>query len=241
VTIHPGLTARDSVDDQGVLDFDMLQTGHSGGNSYAKTIDHVTGELVRSPRMPVLVGEVNYEGILDASRQEVQRFVFWSCILNGAGGHTYGANGIWQVNTARQPYGPSPYGGCWGGPPWNVAAELPGSEQLGLAKQLLTRYEWWRLEAHPEWAEPHWSKDNYELPYAAGIPARLRIVFIPVIFTRLKIRNLESGVSYRAFFFDPRKGEDQPIGDVASDAQGDWQAPLLPTFDQWVLVLEAKT
>jgi hypothetical protein len=241
VTIHPGLTARDSVDDQGVLDFDMLQTGHSGGKSYAKTVDHVTGELVRSPRMPVVVGEVNYEGILDASRQDVQRFVFWSCILNGAGGHTYGANGIWQVNTARQPYGPSPYGGCWGGPPWNVAAELPGSEQLGVAKRLFTRYEWWRLEAHPEWAEPHWSKDNYELPYAAGIPARLRIVFIPVIFTRLKIRNLEAGVSYRAFFFDPRKGEDQPIGDVTPDAQGDWQAPLLPTFEQWVLVLEAKT
>ena len=51
--------------------------------------------------MPVLVGEVCYEGILEASRQEVERFMFWTSILNGAAGHTYGANGIWQVNTAR--------------------------------------------------------------------------------------------------------------------------------------------
>ena len=241
VTIHPGLTARDTVDDQSVLDFDMLQTGHSGGKSYPKTIDNVTGDLRRSPRMPVLVGEVNYEGILDGSRQEVQRFVFWASTLSGAGGHTYGADGIWQVNTAKQPYGPSPYGGCWGGPPWDVAARLPGSEQLGVAKRLLSRYPWWRLEPHPEWADPRWSKDNYELPYAAGIPGELRIVFIPVIFTRLKIKSLEAGLSYKASFFDPRTGDEHPIGDVAGDAQGEWQAPLLPTFEQWVLVLEKKS
>jgi hypothetical protein len=240
VTIHPGMTARDTVDDQAVLDFDMLQTGHSGAKSYPRTLDNVTGELARNPRMPVLAGEVNYEGILDASRQDVQRFVFWASILSGAGGHTYGANGIWQVNTPQQPYGPSPHGGCWGGPPWDVAAKLPGSEQIGIAKRLLTRYPWWRLEPHPEWAEPRWSKDNYELPYAAGIPGELRIVFIPVIFGQLKVKSLEPGAPYRAFFFDPRTGEEHSLGDVAADAQGVWQAPLLPTYEQWVLVMERK-
>lgn len=241
VTIHPPLTARDTVEDPSVLDFDMLQTGHSGGKSYPKTLDQVTGELTRSPRMPVLVGEVNYEGILDGSRHDVQRFIFWASILSGAGGHTYGANGIWQVNTRQQPYGPSPYGGCWGGPPWDVAAALPGSEQIGIAKRWLARYPWWRLEPHPEWTEPRWSKENYELPYAAGIPGELRIVFIPVIFTRLKMKSLETSVTYRTFFFDPRTGEERPLGDVTSDAHGEWQAPLLPTFEQWVLVMERKT
>jgi hypothetical protein len=240
VTIHPGLTARDSVEDPSVLDFDMLQTGHSGGKSYSRTLDTITGELARSPRMPVLAGEVNYEGILDGSRQEVQRLVFWASILSGAGGHTYGANGIWQVNTAAQPYGPSPHGGCWGGPPWDVAARLPGSEQLGIAKRFLSRYPWWRLEPHPDWAEPRWSKDNYELPYAAAIPGELRIVFVPVIFTRLKMKSLEPRLNYRAFFFDPRTGDEHSIGDVTADAQGEWQAPLLPTFEQWVLVMEKK-
>ena len=75
--------------------------------------------------MPVLAGEVCYEGILEASRQEIQRFMFWTCILNGAGGHTYGANGIWQVNTRERPYGPSPHGRSWGDVPWDVAARSP--------------------------------------------------------------------------------------------------------------------
>ena len=75
--------------------------------------------------MPVLVGEVCYEGILEASRQEIQRFMFWTCILNGAGGHTYGANGIWQVNTRERPFGPSPHGRSWGDVPWDVAARTP--------------------------------------------------------------------------------------------------------------------
>src|SRR5438128_4943039 len=36
------------------------------------------------------------------------RFMFWACVLSGAAGHSYGANGIWQVNRPGQPYGPSP-------------------------------------------------------------------------------------------------------------------------------------
>ena len=43
--------------------------------------------------MPVLVGEVDYEGHMMANRQDIQRYMFWSCLLNGAAGHTYGAGG----------------------------------------------------------------------------------------------------------------------------------------------------
>ena len=101
--------------------------------------------ILKTPQMPVLAGEVCYEGILEASRQEIQRFMFWTCILNGAGGHTYGANGIWQVNTREHPFGPSPHGRSWGDVPWDVAAHLPGSQHIGLSKGLLMKYPWWRL------------------------------------------------------------------------------------------------
>ena len=239
ITIHPSSTARDSVEDPAVLDFDMLQTGHSDRKSYPNTIDTVTAEVARNPRMPVLVGEVCYEGIMDENRQEVSRFAFWASILSGAGGHTYGADGIWQVNTPEQPYGPSPHGRSWGGPSWDKAAQLPGSEQLGLAKQFLARFEWWRLEPHPEWVDPRWSKQDYQLPYAAGIPGKLRIVFIPPTWEPPTIKSLEAGVSYRATFFDPRNGKDVPIGDV-SPGSGIWKVPITPTFEQWILVLEKK-
>ncbi len=240
ITIHPSSTARDSVEDPSVLDFDMLQTGHGDRTSYPNTINKVTGELERTPRMPVLAGEVCYEGILDENRQEVSRFVYWACMLSGAAGHTYGADGIWQVNTAEHPFGPSPHGRSWGGPPWNVAAELPGSHQVGLAKKLLSSYEWWRLEPHPEWVEPRWTTENYQLPYCAAIPGELRIVFVPLLWGAPKITHLESDLGYQASFFDPRTGTRTPIGEVRADAQGAWQAPLTPTFEQWVIILEKK-
>jgi len=67
--------------------------------------------------MPVLVGEVCYEGIMEANREEIQRPLFWGCMLSGAAGHTYGANGIWQVNIKEKPSGPSPHGISWGALP----------------------------------------------------------------------------------------------------------------------------
>ncbi len=240
ITVHPSSTARDSVEDPSVLDFDMLQTGHGDRTSYPNTINKVTGERLRTPIMPVLVGEVCYEGILDENRQEVERFVYWACMLSGTAGHTYGADGIWQVNTVEHPYGPSPHGRSWGGPPWNVAMELPGSSQVALAKKLLERYEWWRLEPHPEWVQPHWSKQNYQLPYAAGIPGELRIVFVPPMWDPPKIIQLESDVAYHASFFDPRTAKISPIGTVQGNSQGMWQSPITPTFEQWVIVLESS-
>jgi len=238
ITIHPSKSAVDSVEDPLVLDFDMLQTGHGDRESIPSTIDQVTGDLSREPRMPVLVGEVCYEGILDENREEVERFMFWACILSGAAGHTYGANGIWQVNTPTEPFGPSPHGRSWGDTPWEVAYRLPGSEELGLAKKLLARYPYWRFEAHPEWVEPHWSKQRYMLPYAAGIPGEARVIFIPPMWNSPRVKTLEPEVTYRAFFFNPRTGEERPIGQVRADATGSWQAPILPTFAQWLLVLD---
>ena len=251
ITIHPSSSARDTVEDQSVLDFDMLQTGHSGLASIPSTIDRITGDLTRSPQMPVLAGEVCYEGILDSSREEVVRFMFWASVLSGAAGHTYGANGIWQVNTREKPFGPSPHGRCWGNTPWETAYQLPGSLQVGVGKQFLCRHPWWRFESHPEWVAPHWSKNvetkpgwegrtNYELPYAAGIPREIRVVFIMPMWNPPTIKMLESGVAYRAFFFDPRTGREYPIGDATPDAAGDWPVPLSPTMEQWVIVLEKK-
>ncbi len=125
------------------------------------------------PRMPIFVSEVCYEGIGESCRQEVQRLMFWSSVLNGACGHTYGANGIWQVNTRAKPYGPSPHGMAWGHTPWEDAYLLPGSAQLGLARRLLERYEWWRFEPHPEWVDPHVGEKNWQAPSAAGIPGKV--------------------------------------------------------------------
>ena len=65
--------------------------------------------------------------------------------------------------------------------PWDVAAQFPGAQQVGWGKALFERYDWWRLEPHPEWVEPHWTPEQYRLPFAAYIPGELAIVYVPTL------------------------------------------------------------
>src|SRR5882757_7744845 len=241
ITIHPSKSSRLCVDDPTVLDFDMLQTGHNDRQSVPNTIETVNQSLAATPKMPVLIGEVCYEGIAEASRQEVQRFMFWSALLGGTGGHTYGANGIWQVNTRQQPYGLSPHGHSWGGPAWDIAAQLPGSGQLGLAKGLLTRYSWWKLEPRPELIEPHWSATDYWQPFAGQIPGEAIIAFSPSGFKPVTFKNLDAATTYRGFFFNPSDGTEVPMENVHPDSSGSFKPPEFPIYRDWVMDLEHKS
>lgn len=156
VSVHPTglgrLNARGVTEDIRVLDFDMLQTGHGDRAALGPTVEAARAAYAARPALPFVNSEVCYEGILNSCFDDIQRLMFWSCLLSGAAGHTYGANGIWQLNRRGAPYGKSPHGGSYGDTPWDEAMRLPGSRQLGLAKRLLERYEWWRCEPHPEWA-----------------------------------------------------------------------------------------
>ena len=156
VTVHPTglppLSGRLLYKDQSLLDFDMLQTGHGDREVLAPTIRALQASSQAQPSMPVLNGEVCYEALLGRIPADISRLMFWTNILSGASGHTYGANGIWQLNRKGHPYGHSPHGGNYGTIPWDEAMNLPGSRQLGLSKALLMEYPWHRFQPHPEWA-----------------------------------------------------------------------------------------
>jgi hypothetical protein len=73
----------------------MLQTGHSDRNSIPNTVRRVTESLQQSPAMPVINGEVCYEGIAEASRQEVQRFhVLGLCAERSGRAHVWGQRNL---------------------------------------------------------------------------------------------------------------------------------------------------
>jgi len=240
ITLHPNDCARNMVDDPSLIDFDMLQTGHGGRDSMPNTVRRVLDSVASIPKMPVINGEVCYEGILGQSWQNIQRFAFWACVLSGAAGHTYGANGIWQVNTQEKPFGPSPHGMSWGDTPWDEAYKLAGSAQLGVGKRLLERYRWWEFERHPEWAEPHATPENYRLAYAAGIPRSVRFFFLPTHSALTFVKEIENDVSYRAFYVDPRNSKEVNLGKVIPDEEGKWQPPRPPIFSDWILVMESN-
>ena len=246
VSVHEGSNGR-TLGDGSLIDFHMMQTGHGDRQSLPNTVQRTATEYAAEPRLPVIDSEVCYEGIGEACRQEVQRMLFWVCLLSGACGHTYGANGIWQVNSCERAYGPSPHGMAWGNTPWEEAYQLLGSKQVGIGKALLERYDWWRFEPHPEWVEKRWSEDNYFGGYAAGIPGEVRVFYFPVYaWGGGKIVGLEPGATYRAFLYNPADGEETEIGPVSANVEGEWEMVTgadgvkrpLPLYQDWVLVME---
>jgi len=156
LTVHPTAikryTSRHATDDPDLLDFDMLQTPHGRKEAVPVTVNAVRESYAAEPRIPVIDGEASYEMLGDSLPTEWTRRMFWLCLMNGAAGHTYGANGIWQCNRAGQPHGPSPHGGSYGKIAWNEAMHLPGSRQVGLGKAFFEQFPWQRFEPHPEWA-----------------------------------------------------------------------------------------
>jgi hypothetical protein len=164
MTIHPTgigpLNARHAIDDAALIDFDMLQTPHGERDAIAPTYKAVTHSWGGMPAMPTLDGEASYEMLMDKISPEWPRAMFWLCMMNGAAGHTYGANGIWQCNRKEQAHGKSPLGGSYGVISWDDAMRLPGSRQIGLAKAFLTSLPWQQLEpmaTAARWADrPAW-------------------------------------------------------------------------------------
>ena len=69
--------------DRGV-DFDFLQTAHNEWASAPITVSQVTMSYSKTPPRPVVNGEVTYEWHKNQSRHDLQRFMFWTCMLNGA-------------------------------------------------------------------------------------------------------------------------------------------------------------
>jgi len=239
ITIHPTQYGREQVEDPSLMDFEMLQTGHGDLDSVPNTMEAVSKSVDREPRMPVVNSEVNYEGILGRAWQNIQRLCFYHSVLRGTAGHTYGANGIWQMSTKERPYGPSPHGACWGNTPWREAMHLPGGRQVALGGGLLSRFPWWELRPQEGWVdEPPKEDDPYGV-VAVGIPGRLRIIYVPMCWAPPVIKAIEPGAAYRAYYFDPCTGEETSLGAVNPDAGGNWQPPQPPECHDWVLVLEA--
>ena len=97
--------------------------------------------------------------------------------------------------------------------------------------------------------QPHATQENRLLPYAAGIPATLRVVFIPgdahallslVQDRQFLFKGLEPDVQYRGLYFNPKDGNQHNLGTVSGDAQGNYVLPLPPIRQDWVVVLERQ-
>lgn len=213
LTCHTVSPRRGDAGDISVIDFDMIGGSHDEQVAVdPKTIANMAVAHALKPPMPALVGEVCYEGHMQQGFGDVQRRVFWSYMLSGAAGHTYGAAGVWHAGVEGDPgCASAAFGGVrvYDWTTWKEGMRYPGARELGLGKKLLEAYPWSRFEPHPEWAPGC---------VAAGIPGEVRFVYRP----RRAIYNwegpvvtgLEPGVTYHVFYFDPATGRRFDQGNV---------------------------
>lgn len=110
------------------VDFWFFAADHGGFYGLGPAVDTLHAARAQHPPKPALAGEVNYEGILGSSGPEMQRFLFWSHLLSGAAGHSYGAQGIFCNNTAEYPDGII---GNWGDILQPESWDLPGAQPRG--------------------------------------------------------------------------------------------------------------
>jgi len=239
LTLHPAyrVPTRASVTDPLLVDFELLQTGHGMHEVIAPTADQVRAAREAKPPVPVIDGEPSYENLNNQIPADVCRACFWVSMMSGAAGHTYGANGIWQVNAPGRPYGNSPPGNNWGTLGWPEAMKLPGSTQVALGKKLLVQYDWRLLEPRAEAAR--WAPDagQKEGPWAAAIADKVRIVYVPAP-KGVIVQGLAPNAEYRAAHFDPVTGERKDLGKVRAAADGSWPCAAPETKHDWVLILE---
>jgi hypothetical protein len=211
------------------FDFDMVAIGHEGLNTANETLRLLRDSLAHDPRRPALCGEACYERHMQTNFEDIQRHLFWTLMLSGAAGHTYGAAGIWQASIDGDP-GITP---VYDFTTWREGMAFPGAAQLGIAKHLLEELPWTRMQPHPEWVDGG--------AFAAGIQSELVVAYLPkrgiYNWSGFRVLGLDPKARYTAFWFDPATGRRFDIGAVNGHAE--WSTPSVPSPQDWVLVLRA--
>jgi hypothetical protein len=241
LTIHPTAikryTSRHATDDDSLIDFDLQQTLQTGRAAVPVTVTSIRESYEAKPTMPVLVGEGNYERLNDKLETQWTRAIFWLSMTNGAAGHTYGANGLWQVNRRGQPHGASPHGGNYGQITWDEAMVLPGSTQIANGIKFFARLPWTKLKPMPDGATWEDTANIQVAPQTCGIEDQLRVIYAvesrPII-----ARILKPQAKYEVTLFDPVEGKSTDPLQLMATAAGELRMTPPSHGHDWVVLLK---
>lgn len=217
------------LDDESLTDYYCFQTGHENWSVIPIELGRLQTDRGPGGVKPKAICENGYEQLFNTNLEDFQRATFWLAMLNGAQGYTYGAGPTYEVNTAEQMHRVQ-----YSMNTWEEGMRLPGSYQDGIAAKLLRQYPWWQFEPHREWVSPRGDvfadaspdadpqpmggsvidKGNFFMPYAAGVPRKVRLIYLPPGSPTPTVQGLEEGVHYHAFYWDPSLGIKFDLGAV---------------------------
>lgn len=241
ITYHPmgGQSSTQCLHDEEWLDFNMLQSGHHARN--IPNYEMITRDYERKPIKPCMDAEPCYEDHpinWDPTNgrftdHDVRMAAYWS-LLAGAHGHTYGCHDVWQM------YEPSKYPSIsHARMPWQEALQLPGSSQMRYVRALmLSRPTLFRVPDQSLIASDV-GREGEHIRAARGADGSYAFIYLPV--PKSVTVNLEKlkGKSVRAWWFNPRNGQAQLIGEFTRRGEKTFTPPKGDSpVEDWVLVLD---
>lgn len=225
------------------LDFNMQQNGHFFDNN---VWEKITRDYNMMPVKPILDGEPTYESLrlkdLDnviSSGTHVRRYMYHD-LFSGAFGHTYGEGSIWRF------FNPDIEGKIDGFQQdktdalhWLASLELEGGRQMVYGKNLMmSRPYFTRIPDNSLVANLY---DNHERITATRDTDNTYVMVyseqgMPIVLNTTQIGKANS---VRAWWFDPRTGQSELIGEVIKDRRSTFVPETNGIGNDWVLVVDA--
>jgi hypothetical protein len=240
ITYHPMGGTRSStwLHNEPWLDLHMMQSGH--GSRDQPAWDWVEADLALSRPKPTLDGEINYEDhpidwnpLNGYFRDGEVRRQAYRTVFAGAAGVTYGNQCVWQMyDTGRTPIvGPEM--------PWHVAIDRPGAAQLGYLRRLVESRPFLTTRADQSLLKANAPNPDAHMRVLRG--EGFAFVYLPVGQTVTVTLSPFHGRKLIAWWFDPRTGGSQRIGELESTADLTLNPPGEPSpGNDWVLVLDER-
>ena len=222
--------------DEKWIDIRAAQSGH-GQNSFNWQLMQIGYSM--KPTKPMLDLETAYPGFRHgrpptiATDHHARRGAYWS-VFAGSCGHTYGHHSIWQMydSNKRGIANPKDY--------WHEVLDVPSSFQMGYLRYLIESRPF--ITAFPDQAmiltEQTKPDDYIEALRGDGFA----MVYIPTGKKfELRLDRLKAKI-LRAWWFDPRNGKAQLIGNFKNKKRMEFDPPGKEQFaNDWILVLDDTT
>jgi hypothetical protein len=236
ISFHPpgGQASAAYFHDEDWLDFNMVQSGHTRNTANWRFMED---DYARTPVKPCMDAEPGYEDHPSAFKLEngylddydVRKALYWA-LFAGAHGHTYGCHPIWQFwQPGRQHY-------SFVRRSWREALALPGSAQVGHARSLMLSRPF--LDRIPDQTliTSDVGEGAYHVRATRAADGSYALIYLPYYnLVTLDLQRL-SGDLIRAYWYNPRTGTAQRIGDIAKQDQHTFTPPI--GGPDWVLVLD---
>lgn len=222
------------------LDFNLFQSGHHRllNPNWEMTLH----DRALEPPKPVIDGEPCYEDHpvnwhRDGEKRwfdewDVRRAAYCS-MLAGAAGHTYGNHNIWQFwQPGREPI-------SLARTPWRRALNHPGAWQMGYLRELLTQRSFHRLEPDQSLIASDAATPAEQARAALAQGGDYGLIYLPTGKpVRARLNKLR-GSRVRAWWFNPRQGVAELIGEFSAQTSVEFTPPTSGRNNDWVLVLDS--